>query len=46
MKFKVHVEITVEAESADEAEAGMQGALGNLVGDDFLSYEITDVTEK
>lgn len=41
--YKLTVEIVIDADSEDEAEHGLEGALQNLVGSDILSATIVDV---
>ena len=43
MRYVITVAISMDADSEDEVEHGLQGALDNLTGDDIRSCEILEV---
>lgn len=43
MNYTVTVELVIDADSEDEAEHGIDGALQNLVGSDILSATVVQV---
>ena len=45
MNYTVTVEITIDADSANEAEHGIAGAIQNMLGSDILTATVIEVVE-
>lgn len=43
MNFTVTVELVIDADSEDEAEHGIDGAMQNLIGSDILAATVVEV---